>query len=350
MKHLRVGIVGYGNLGQAAARLLREKRDTWKAEEELDLDLVCVLGRRGGLFDPNGLDTVLARHAEEGAILDHIPGFDPSLRFGRVVEERLIDLLLEFTPTDKDTGEPGTTHIREALKHGIHVATGNKGPILTAWEELSQSAREKGLLLGIGCATGGALPSIIAGREGMAGSKVSLIEGVLNGTTNFVLSRMESGLTYAEALKEAQTAGIAEANPAMDVEGWDTAVKLLILAKVVMKSERLTLKDVAVTGITNLTPEDARKERDAGRRFKLIGRAWREDGEVRALVAPESVGPEHPFYGVSAKDKCVRYVSDTLGDLFVAGGASGPIPAAAAVFRDVFLKKLVVRENSGGAD
>lgn len=336
MKRLRVGIVGYGNLGRAAARLLREKRDVWRTGEGLYLDLVCVLGRRGGLFDPTGLGAALARHGdgEDKKTLDGVPGFDPSLRFGRVVEERLIDLLLEFTPTDKETGEPGTTHLREALKRGIHVATGNKGPILAAWEELSHLAREGGLLLGIGCTTGGALPSVIAGCEGMAGADVSLIEGVLNGTTNFILSRMEGGLAYEDALREAQAAGIAEANSDMDVRGWDTAVKLLILAKVVMKGG-LSLNDVAVTGITRLTPKDVEREQKAGRRIKLIGRAWREGGEVRASVAPESISAVHPFYSVSAKNKCVRYVADTLGDLFVAGGASGPTPAAASALRDV---------------
>jgi homoserine dehydrogenase len=169
----------------------------------------------------------------------------------------------------------------------------------------------------------------------LAGSEVSLIEGILNGTTNFILSRMESeGFDYEEALKEAQKAGITEADPSADVEGWDSATKLVILAKVVMNAP-LSLKDLSVQGITRLSAREIRKEKEAGRKIKLVGRAWREKGSVHATVAPESVNIAHPFYAVSAKDKCVRYVSDTLGDLFISGGASGPLSAAASAMRDV---------------
>jgi homoserine dehydrogenase len=276
----------------------------------------------------------LAEHARGGGSLEFFPGFDKSLDFKKILDAQLIDLLVEFTPTNKETGEPGVTHIRQALQNGIHVTTGNKGPVLVAWEELSRLARDRGLLLGVGCTTGGALPSVIAGREAMAGAEISLTEGILNGTTNFILSRMESGLAYEEALREAQASGIAEADPRMDVEGWDTAVKLLILAKIVMQGS-LSLKDVSVTGITHLSSQEVEKEKNSGHRLKLIGRAWREGGEVRASVAPEPVQRDHPFYVVSAKDKCVRYVSDTLGDLFISGGASGPLPAAASALRDV---------------
>jgi homoserine dehydrogenase len=318
------------------------KRESWKAKG-LELDLTCVLGRRGGLLAPDGLDCgALAEHGETGAPLDCFPGFDRGVNLEEILGEHQIDLLVEFTPTNKETGEPGLTHIRQALRNGIHVTTGNKGPVLVAWEELSRLAQEHGVLLGIGCTTGGALPSVIAGREAMAGSEISLVEGVLNGTTNLILSRMErNGIGYEAALREAQREGIAEADPRMDVEGWDTAVKLTILAKVVMKSE-LELKDVSVTGITRITSREIQHAHKAGRRIKLIGRAWR-DGDngdrgrerVRASVAPEQVEAAHPFYAVGEREKCVRYVSDTLGDLFVSGGASGTLPAAASAMRDV---------------
>ena len=331
----RLGIVGYGNLGRAAVRLLAQKLERWRAAEGLGLTLTCVLDQNGGLADADGLDCeALAEHGT--ASLDSFPGFDAEFSFKKMTDDRLVDVIAEFTPTDKETGEPGLSHIRGALERGIHVTTSNKGPILVAWPELSSLARERALLLGVSCTTGGALPSVIAGRDAMAGADVSMIEGVLNGTTNYILSRMENGLEYKEALKEAQSAGIAETNPDMDVEGWDTAVKLVILSKVVMNGE-IGLEDVPVKGISGLTAEEIKTALSAGRRIKLIGRAWREDGEVRASVAPESVDASHPFYSVSAKDKCVRYVSDTLGDLFVSGGASGPLPAAASALRDVLL-------------
>jgi len=333
-KPFRLGVVGYGNLGKATVRLLAQKLESWRIDG-FNLTLTCVLDINGGLANADGLDCkALAAHG--GAGLDSFPGFDARLNFKEMMDKRLVDVIAEYTPTDKETGEPGLSHIRDALKRGIHVTTSNKGPILTAWGELSQLARERGLLLGVGCTTGGALPSIIAGRDAMAGADISTIEGILNGTTNYILNRMENGLSYKEALKEAQAAGIAETDPSMDVEGWDTAVKLVILVKVVMDG-KIDLKDVPVKGITGLTPEEVKTELAAGRRIKLIGKAWREGGEIRASVTPESVEAAHPFYSVSAKDKCVRYVSDTLGDLFVSGGASGTIPAAASALRDVLL-------------
>jgi len=334
-KQIRLGIVGYGNLGKASVKLLAQKQEHWKATEGLDLVLTCVLDLNGGLINPGGLDCkALAAHGN--VALDSLPEFSSELNFKKMIDERLVDVITQFTPTNKDTGEPGLSQIRYALSHDIHVATSDKGPVLVAWPELSQLARERNLLLGVGCTTGGALPTVIAGRDAMAGADVSTIEGVLNGTTNYILNRMENGLSYEEALKEAQAAGIAEPNPSMDVDGWDTAVKLVILCKVVMEG-KIDLKDVPVKGISSLTVDDVKGALAEGRRIKLVGKAWREGGEVRASVAPERVEAVHPFYSVSAKEKCVRYTSDTLGDLFVSGGASGTIPAAASALRDVLL-------------
>lgn len=335
LKRIRTGVVGYGNLGKATVRLLDMKREAFR-NEGLELVLTCVLDQGGGIHNSEGLDcAALAEYATHSRTLEGFPGFDPAFTFKKIIDDRMIDLMVEFTFTNRETGEPGVTHIRECLKHGIHVTTGNKGPILVAWEELSALAAEKRLLLGISCTTGGALPTIINGREAMAGSDVTLIEGVLNGTTNFILDRMEtSGASYEEALKEARMAGIAEADPNMDVEGWDTATKLLILSRVVMHG-KLDFKDISVTGITGVAPEDIRNARATGHKIKLIGKAWREDGGVYAKVAPQAIDASHPFYFVSARNKGVRYISDTMGDLLIAGGASGPLPAAAAALRDV---------------
>ena len=333
--NLRLGIVGYGNLGRATVNLFERKSEYWRTSDGINLTITCVLDLNGGLFNADGINyKALTAHGR--ASLNSFPGFDAQLNFRKMIDERLVDIIAEYTPTNKETGEPGLSHIRYALQNGIHVTTSNKGPILVAWPELSTLARSQELLLGVGCTTGGALPSVIAGRSAMAGADISIIEGVLNGTTNYILSLMECGLDYEEALREAQAAGIAETDPSMDVDGWDTAVKLVILSKVVMDAN-INLNDVSVKGISELTVKEVKTELAAGRRIKLIGRTYRESGIVRASVAPESVDITHPFYYVAAKDKCVRYVSDTLGDLFVSGGASGPIPAAASALRDVIL-------------
>lgn len=334
-KRFRIGIVGFGNVGKAAVRLIEMKRKTFESQG-LDLSLTCVLNRQGGVFNPEGLDcAALAKHVEASQRLEEFPGFHTGLTLPFILDKKSIDILAEFTPTNKETGEPALTTLRQCLKNGIHVTTGNKGPILVAWKELYTLASQKGLLLGIGCTTGGALPTLINGLDAMSGSEISSIEGILNGTTNFILDQMDDGtVSYPEALKEAQNASIAETDPTMDVEGWDTAIKLLIMTQVVMQCE-LRLSDLPVKGITDITKEDMLKAKKMNAKMKLIGRAWRENGEIRAEVKPRMVDVTHPLYRVSDKNKGVLFVSDTMGELFISGGASGPIPAAAAALRDV---------------
>lgn len=273
-KHLRFGVIGYGNLGRAMIELLALKREALEAEG-LAFSLTCVLSRKGGLHDPDGLDcAALVKETGRSRRLEDISGFDPDFDFRCMVDEKRVDVVAEFTPTDKISGEPGLTHIRTCLEHGIHVTTGNKGPVLLAWEELSELAFRKGLLMGIGCTVGGALPALINGRDAMSGSTILSIEGILNGTTNFILGRMESGeVAYEAALREAQEAGIAETNPAQDVEGWDTAIKLLILAKVVM-GINLQLDELVVRGIGGVTVGDMQRAAECGGRVKYCSEGF----------------------------------------------------------------------------
>ena len=339
MKKIRIGIIGYGNVGRAMVELLDIKHELLK-KEGLDVSLTSIITKNGAFLNPEGLNCALITGQIRAGIpiqeMAHvIKGFEPGLNLQVLVENKAFDVLAEFTGTNRTTGEPGLGHIKTALKNDIHVITGNKGPFLVAWDELFNLARERCLLLGIGCTTGGALPTILNGRDSMAGSDVTLIEGVLNGTTNFILSRMEElGVSFEVALKEAQSLGIAEANPESDVGGWDTAAKLFILCKIVMGGS-LTPDDISVTGIKDVTADEVSRAMNDGGRIRLIGKAFKKDGAVCASVSPQVVKGTHPFYFLSAQNKAVRYVSDTLGELMVSGGASGPLPAAASALRDL---------------
>ena len=204
-----------------------------------------------------------------------------------------------------------------------------------AYKELKNIAVKNNVQLGIGCTTGGALPSINGGIMDLAGADILSIEGVLNGTTNFIINEMENkGITYIEALKKAQQLGIAETNPTLDVEGWDTATKLLILTNVLMNEEKL-LEDISVEGITKITPDEVRNCLVEGNKYKLVGKTVKENDKIRMTVKLEKLDSTHPLYGVDGKNKAVRYVSDVLGDLTIIGGASGVTPAAASVLRDL---------------
>lgn len=333
---MRVAVIGYGGVGRAFVELINLKKEYLK-KENINIELNYCIGRSGGVYNPGGIDIedFLEFGKAEGDITRYPRGGSSEITFQKMLQNNDIDFVIEATPTNKETGEPGMTHIKESLKRGINVITANKGPILLAYRELKNIAAENGVELGIGCTTGGALPSINGGIMDLAGAEILSIEGVLNGTTNFILNEMEaSGVTYGEALKKAQNLKIAETNPAMDVEGWDTAVKLLILTNVLM-DENMQLRDVIIEGITRLTPEEVRDGLKEGKKYKLVGRAIKVGGRLQMTVKPERLEPSHPLYGTDGKNKAVRYTTDVLGDLTIMGGASGVIPAAASILRDL---------------
>lgn len=332
---MRIGLIGYGGVGKAFIQLIVDKSSSLK-EQGIDLEIVYIMNSKGGIYNPKGIDCakLLAASRDDKSIIedtDENRKITPDL----MLQRKDIDLIVELTSTNKETGEPALTYILKALENKIHVVTGNKGPIVQGYRKLDKIAKENGVHLGIGCTCGGALPSINGGIIEMAGSEIYSIEGVLNGTTNYILKEMEeTGCTYDIALKKAKDFGIAEANPNFDVEGWDTAFKLLILTNVIMKEDK-KLSDIRIEGITGLTPEDIKIALEEGERYKLIGRTMREGKELNMVVRPEKVGEEHTFYNVDGKNKAVRYVSDTLGELTLIGGASGTTAAAASILRDI---------------
>ena len=334
---MKIALIGFGGVGKALLRLLEEKEALLRAEG-IQAQVTWILASRGGIHREDGIRwSELAPHLEQGGgVFDFPQGGSRENTIQRFLERPDVDVAIDLLPTNKETGQPGLDCARALLSAGVHVILADKGPAMLGYESLAALAREHGVQLGLGCTTGGALPSINAGIMDLAGADIQSIEGVLNGTTNFILKEMEdTGCTYAQALTKAQECGIAEADPSLDVEGWDTAGKLLILTNVLMK-QRKTLADISVTGITRLTPEEIRAARQQGKKYKLVGRTRRgAGGELEMAVAPEALAPEHPLFGVDGKNKAVRYTSDTLGDLTVMGGASGVTPAAASVLRDL---------------
>ena len=333
---MRVAIIGYGGVGKALVQLINDKVD-YLHKEGMQIGVNYIIGRNGGVYNSEGID--LQDFMDFGVgqrdITKYPKGGSSDNSFKKMILSGDVDVVIELTPTNKETGEPGMTHIRRSLEYGINVVTANKGPILLAYKELKNIAVKNNVQLGIGCTTGGALPSINGGLMDLAGADILSIEGVLNGTTNYIMDEMESNNTYySEALKKAQRLGIAETNPSLDVEGWDTATKLLILTNVLMNEEK-TLQDISVHGITKITPGEIKNCLAEGNKYKLVGKTVKENGEIQMSVKLEKLAPTHPLYGVNGKNKAVRYVSDVLGELTIIGGASGVIPAAASVLRDL---------------
>ncbi|MCG8502366.1 MAG: homoserine dehydrogenase [Firmicutes bacterium] len=332
---MKLALIGCGNVGKALIDLLAMKKD-YLIARKISLTLCCVLDSKGGIYDDSGIDWgSLSKHLERQSLGTHKQYAAGGEEIHRIIQNMNIDTAVVATPTNKQTGEPGLTYIKALLKRGINVVTADKGPILLAYHALYQMALAHNAKLCIGCTTGGALPSVNAGLIDLAGADIYKIQGILNGTTNFILDEMEKhSISYEKALEKAQHLGIAETDPSLDVEGWDTAVKLLILTNVLMGSHK-TLEDISVQGITGLTVADIIEARKKGEKFKLIGSAVKEDNAIRMRVGLEAIDNSNAFYRVDGKDKAVTYCSDTLGELTIIGGASGVIPAAASLLRDI---------------
>jgi len=333
---MRIAVIGYGGVGKAFIKLLANKKQDLE-NQGINFTVNYILSSSGGIYDSKGIDCkeVIEFSNKENILANYHKGGSSELNFSKLIEKKDVDVLIELTPTNKDTGEPGMTYIKDALKKGINVITGNKGPILLAYNELNTLAKQHNVQLAVGCTVGGALPSINGGLIDMAGSEILSIEGILNGTTNFILKEMEdNNSTYKQALEKAQNLGIAETDPTLDVEGWDTASKILILTNVLMNQNK-TLKDVDVEGITKLTIQDINNAKIEGQRYKLIGKSKKANGNIHLQVKLKKISSNDMLFNVDGKNKAIRYVSDTLGELVIFGGASGVTPAAASILRDL---------------
>lgn len=333
---MRLAIIGFGGVGRALLKLLLDKK-TELMNEGLNPKVNYIISSKWGVYDPKGIDieNFMNYYITNNDMNSYPLGYSQNITFDSLLENKDVDIVIEMTPTNIINGEPGMTHIIKSLECGFHVVTANKGPILLAYKKLKQIAINNKVQLGIGCTTGGALPSINGGIIDMAGSRINSIEGILNGTTNFIINEMESsGIEYSEALKKAQALGIAEANPSLDVDGWDTAAKLLILTNVLMNEEK-TINDMNIEGISTINLSDIQEAFIKGQKYKLIGRAVRKEDVLDISVMLEKVGLDNPLYGVDGRNKAVRYISDTLGDLTIIGGASGLTAAAASILRDI---------------
>ena len=317
---MRVALLGFGAVGQGVARMLGEK--------DLPLTLTAVADSKGGVIDHGGIPipALFSRKAESGCC------GDPGISALDIVESGAYDILVEVTPTNIGTGEPALTHIRRALGLGRHVVTSNKGPIALALRELTDLAASRGVALRYEATVCGAIPIIHTLRHGLLGNEVKGLFGVMNGTCNYILTRMEDeGLTYDQALGEAQEMGYAEKDPTYDVKGLDTALKLVILANTVWGTGA-GLRDVEVTGIDLITPQAIRLAMDDEAAIRLIGEAIPARNLLR--VSPRILPRSHPLL-VEGTLNAVTVVTDMAGELTFIGKGAGSTETASAVIGDL---------------
>lgn len=333
-----VGLIGFGGVGQALIKLLINKKLYFIKKYNLNINIKYIIKSDGGIYNSKGinLEEILSFININKSIKEHELWID-NLDIDKIIKNNDIDTIVELTATNIETGEPGLTHIKKALLNNINVITGNKGPILLAYKELKELANKNGVNLKVGCTTGGALPSICGGIYDVAGSEIQLIEGILNGTTNYILSKMTNDdITYEEALKDAQKHGIAESNPKLDVLGYDTACKIIILSNV-LKDTNIKLNDIEIEGITEVKLEYLRELKRKNKKLKLIGRVQSLADKINAYVKLIEIDESHPLYFVDYKNKGIYFKTDTLGDISIIGGASGTMNAAASILRDIII-------------
>ena len=337
-----IGLIGFGGVGQALIKLLIDKESYLLQQYNLKINVKYIIKSNGGIYNASGINlSEILKVIDENINITCHNEWKDNLNINDIIDNNDRDTLVELTSTNIETGEPGLTHIRKSLENNINVVTGNKGPILLDYKKLKVLADNNNVELKVGCTTGGALPSINGGIYDIAGSKIQSIEGVLNGTTNYILSKMANdNVDYKEALLEAQKVGIAESDPSLDVLGYDTASKIIILSNVLMNSD-LKLEDLKINGIEEVRLDNIEKAKVRGNKIKLIGKVYKKDNLVKGYVTPIEIDENHPLYCVDYKNKGIYYKTDTLGDISIIGGASGTMNAAASILRDIILLRGV---------
>jgi homoserine dehydrogenase len=342
MKQIRLAIVGFGVVGQGLAELLLTRRALLRQRFDLEVVLVGVANARHGfIYREHGLDiaTLLALAAQRKPLTAH-----PEVRHWPDVLEGLRasggDVLAEATGTNLRDAEPGISHIRCALLQHMHVITANKGPVALAAGELLALAREQGVQLRMESTVMAGTPVLSTVQEGLAGAQIRSIRGILNGTTNYILSAMAQGRDYAEVLAEAQAQGYAEADPTADVEGYDVVAKVLILSALLFGCQ-LRPDQVTRQGITAISQAHIRQAQAEGKRIKLLAALDAADAAdtyqppVLARVAPVALPESDPLAHVDGVMNAITLTTDTLSDVTVTGPGAGRLQTGQGLLADL---------------
>jgi homoserine dehydrogenase len=322
MRDVKVSLVGYGIVGHGVVDVLNQKRKKLR-EMGLNLKLISVTDHTGTVISENGIDAekILGERTLEKVATSSMKGNEAIAAIDS-------DLMIEVTPTNIVHGQPGLGHMEAALAGGKHVVTSNKGPLVVAYSRLEKLAEDNGVMLKFEATVGGTMPLISLVERTLVGNTIQGIRGIFNGTCNYILTRMaEENIPYVHALSEAQDLGIAEADPSYDVEGVDTAGKVVILANSIFDMD-IKYSDVDVTGITGVTPEALALAKKRGYVIKLIG-------DVPALTVRPTLVPVGSPIAVAGTLNSAAIYTDLSGTITVTGLGAGSIETASAILSDI---------------
>lgn len=333
---LKLALIGFGVVGQGLAEILINKKRDLAHSYGAEFQTVAISDNvKGSVYDPGGLSLGKALEmVKSSGSLDAYDAPEKGWDALKTIRECNADIIMEATFTNIETGEPAKSHFKAALESGKHLATTNKGPTALALRELSDLASANGVQFRYEGTVMAGTPVLNLARRFLAGNNIHRIRGIFNGTTNFILTQMEAGMTYADALKKAQDLGYAEAVPDADVDGWDALAKVVILANAVMGAE-LGVAEVSRTGITQITREDIQEASSEGTRWKLIGEVRREGNKVTGRVSPEKIALTDPLASVGGATNAITFSTDLIHEVTVVGPGAGRIETGFSLLADL---------------
>jgi len=339
-------MIGFGNVGQEFARLLLSKQE-WLRGRDLTVEVVAIATRtRGSLLSKEALDLdrVLRELRSHGTLTGYgaeVTGLSPL----EITEQCNADIMVELTPLNIESGQPALSHVQAALEIGMNVVTANKGPVAHAYDQLKALADSRGVHFRFEGTVMDGTPVFSLVEKTLPGCEVEAVAGVLNSTCNFILTEMGRGRGMAEALAKAQRRGVAEADPSLDIDGWDAAAKITVLANVLMGA-RSTPQRVERRGIREITSEAIREVLAGGRKIKLVARAERAGGVVKTSVQPELIGPDSPFWSVDGTSSALTLSTDLMGELTIMEANPSLPQTAYAIFSDMLMVAEAVRRGA----
>ncbi len=337
MRQVSLALVGFGNVGQAFARLLQNKER--QLAEQFNLQFIVtgiVTGRHGSAISSGGINLnraleIISR-GQSLDILSEMPAPKNTLDF---VFASSAEAMLESSPVNHHTGQPAIDHIKAALNKGMHAITANKGPVVHAYRELTDMAAIRGKRFLFESAVMDGAPIFSLFRGPLPCIEVEGFQGILNSCTNFILGLMEAGKDFDQAVREAQSIGIAETDPSADIDGWDAAIKVAALSTVIFGIP-LKPQQVERSGIREITPQRVAEAQHAGERWKLVCTARRRGREIlEASVAPRRVSAGSPLYAINGTSSYVEFKSDVLPGLGIVESNPGPDTTAYGMLADL---------------
>ncbi len=336
MQTTRLAIVGLGNVGRRLLELIEMKSDWLRDHYGIKLVVAGAADTTGAAISSDSLEIGHLLRFKRGrkGVASYPKAGHKGMTPQELVRAVSADILVELSLTNLKDGEPGLTTVREALARKMNVVTANKGPLVLAFQELVALARANGVRMFYSATVTGGLPTLNIGTRDLGAVKIDKFEGVVNGTTNYILSRMTEGQSYEQALKHAQDIGMAEADPSLDVDGWDAANKLVIVANAVLRRPT-KLKDLTVQGIRGVTPQDIQLAEKHRQVIKLLAVADKTGRDYELSVRPTRLDKSHPLAQIGAGMMGVIYHTDINGTIFASIEEHDPYPTAAAVLRDV---------------